>query len=283
MPARGRRPLLVAALAAGALVAGVAVGVPIGLLTRAGNSAPSATSPTPQSTTVTQAKALYQQALAATSGSAGFHYVSVSTGGSGTQSIVGDAGQHAGGQVITLDSTYGSEHFTLTLVSGTVYFQGNGPALEDQLGVPVTSAPNDLGKWISVASGDGPYSVVAPGITVGDQAQEMGLVPTSALQITSGGVKATRIAGTVPPQQGAPGGTGHLDIAANSHQPISYVTTVTDTGVTITSTSSFSAWGTAPVTTAPAGAVAWSTLGAVQPPGGYGGGGVLTPTPTPGA
>jgi hypothetical protein len=268
-----------------ALLVGFVVGVPIGLLTRGSPPSSSATSTTPQSNgSAARAKALYRQALAATSGSLGFHYVSVSGGDTGSQKIVGDAGPHGGGQLITLDSSYGSEQFTLVLVNGTVYFQGNTPALEDQLGVPAASAPGIQGKWVSVGSSDGPYGVVAPGITVTDQAQQMTLVPTSTLRVTGGGgVRATRIAGTVPAQQGAPSGIGHLDIATASHLPISYVAVVTDNGVTITSTTTFSGWGTPPAVAAPPSTVvAWSTLGATQPPGGYGGGGVLAPTPSSG-
>jgi hypothetical protein len=255
----------------GALAGGVAVGVPLGLLTRG-----SLPSPTPSSTgsTVARARALYQRAVASTLGSVGFHYVAVSSGGTGTERIVGDAGQSGGDQVITFGSTDGSEQFTLVLVSGTVYFQGNVPALEDQLGVPAASAPAEQGKWISVSSGDGPYTVIEPGITIADQVQETVLVPTSTTQVTTaGGAVASRIFGTVPaqPQQRLPSGTGHLDVDASSHLPISYVSTVTGT-------TTFSGWGAAP---APPGAVAWSTLGAFTPPGGYGSGeGSATPLPT---
>jgi hypothetical protein len=282
---RRNRNLRVAGIVAAALIAGLAVGVPVGLLSRA--STPSSTAAQPpgsSSATATKAKALYRQALTAAAASAGCHYVSVSSGGSTTQRFVGDAGQHAGGQTITLDSTFGTENFALTLVSGTVYFQGNIPALEDQLGVPATSAAGDIGKWISVASNDGPFGVVAPGITVGDQASEMLLVATSTLPVTTGNsTRATRIGGTVPAQNGAPAGTGHLDINADTHLPVAYVTVISDAGVTITSTTTFTAWGTAPTAAAPAGAIAWSTLGASMPPGGYGGSGGLTPTPSSGA
>ena len=223
------------------------------------------------------ARALYRQSLAAANASAGFHYLAVTTGDSSNQKFVGDAGQAAGTQVITLDSTYGSEQFTLVLVGGTVYFQGNGPALRDQLGVPAANTAGLAGKWISVASGDGPYGVIAPGITVTDQVQETLLAPTSTQTISGGGV---RVLGTVTTLQGATGGSGHLDVDAGSHLPTAYVASFTSSGTSTTSTTTFSSWGTAPSVTAPAGAVAWSTLGASSPPGGYGSGGVST-SPTP--
>ncbi len=274
------------AVAAGTLIVGVAAGVSIGYATKGPSSPSSTASPAsnPGGSTASAARSLYQQVLAAARASAGCHYVSDSSGVA-NQRIVGDAGSHGGTQLITLESNYGSEQFTLVLAGGIVYFQGNTPALQDQLGVPATSAPGLQGRWISVKGTDGPYGVIAPGITVADQAKQLTLVPTSTFQVTTGGgVKATRIGGTVPPQSGAPAGKGHLDIAAGSRLPISYVTTVSISGVTLSTVTSFSAWGTASAPAAPSGAVAWSTLGASPPPNGYGNGGGVgaTPAPTPG-
>jgi hypothetical protein len=272
-----------AALVAAALIVGAAVGVAAGLLTRGSHSTTPANTAPPSSNSAV-ARNLYRQALAAARSSAGVHYVAVSSGGPTTQKIVGDATQDGGGQLITLNSTFGNEQFTLLLVSsGTVYFQGNTPAVEDQLGVPAAGAPSVQGKWVSVATGDGPYSVIAPGITVADQALEMALNPTSSTAITTAdGTKATRIIGTVS-QQSGDSGPAHLDIATDTHLPISEVSTVTASGVVNTSTATFSGWGKTTATTAPAAAVAWSTLGAAPPPGGYGSGGSQTPSATPAA
>ena len=282
---RTPRPLLVPAAVACTLLIGVAVGVAVARLTQGGQAGPvSGASPVPAPTnpTAAAARALYQQALVTTRGSSGFHYVAVSAGPA-AQNIVGDAGRDGGRQVITFDSTHGTEHFTLVLVGGSVYFQGDTPALEDQLGVPAAKAPSLQNKWVSVSRGDGPYSILQPGITVADQAQEVALVPASTARVaTTGGVAATRILGTVPPQQGAPAAAAHLDIAPASHLPIAYAATVTVDGVAATSTTTFSGWGTAPSVSAPSGAIAWSTVGASPPPGGYGGGGGnAAPSPTP--
>lgn len=276
---------MAAAVVAGAVVVGAAIAVPVILLGRGGASSPATgTSPgaSPPSAAAAQARALYQQALAATRGSAGFHYVAV-TSGAGSQRIVGDAGPNGGRQDITDDTSYGHEQFTLLLVSSTVYFQGNAPALEDQLGVPAGSASSLDGRWISVSPGDGPYNVVAPGITVADQAQELPLVPASTEQVTlSGGAAATRIRGTIPAHQGVPAATAYLDVAGGSQIPIAYVSTLSAGSVSLTSTITFSKWGTAPSVSAPSASTAWSTLGASQPPGGYGSGGSTgTPSPSP--
>jgi hypothetical protein len=243
----------------------------VGLLTRAPSTptppSSAATSPGASSSAAVQARALYRQALAAGNASAGFHYVAISTG-SVSQTIVGDAGKDGGTQVITMSSTYGTEQFKLVLTGGVVYFQGNDAALQDQLGVAAAKAPTLINQWISVSSGDGPDSVVAPGITVSDQMAETVLVPKST---TATGGGRTRIVGTVATQRGLTA-TAHLDVDSGSLLPMAYVT-LDSGGSATTSTVTFDHWGTAPTATAPAGAVAWSTLGASQPPGGYGNGG----------
>ena len=281
-----RRVATAVIAAAGVLIAGVAVGGLVGALTR--GKTPAATSPPATgagapSAAVAAARQVYQQAIAAAGASKGFHYVATSKGSAGDQTITGDAGQATGTQNITVASSFGQEQFTLLLVNNAVYFQGNSPALQDQLGVPAAKAATLQGTWISVASGDGPYAVVAPGITVGDQAQEMAFVPTSSSSVSAGGGKATRVTGTVSAAQGA-SGTAQLDVADGTHLPISEVTSISGSGVKDTTTTTFSAWGSAPSPAAPAKSVAWSTLGASEPPGGYGGGGSgSAPSATPGA
>ena len=160
--------------------------------------------------------------MTATGASTGFHYVAVSTGGD-AQTIVGDAGLTNGRQAITFVSNYGTEQFTLLLVGTTVYFQGNTPALEDQLGVSAATAPNLQNKWISVVDGDGgaqgPYSVLQPGITSSSQASQMPLSAQSSAKLTTGGLSAIRISGIVPATANLPAGTGSLVIAQNSDLP----------------------------------------------------------------
>jgi hypothetical protein len=284
-PRRTARALtLVAAIIATVLIGAVG-GVAVAFATRdhqpspapGSNLPPGSTSPTSPSTS--QASALYQRALITTRGSNGFAYVSVSTGPQ-SEIIAGVAGQLGGRQVITVESSYGAEHFTLLLVGATVYFQGNTPAIEDQLGVAAAHAAKLAGKWVSVVSGNGPYSVLQPGITVADQAQEMPLVPSRLASLTTTGAPATRILGSLPVQTG-PSQPARLDVVTASAIPLSYVQSFTVNGTTTTTTTTYSQWGTAPVVSAPSGAVAWSTLVTSRPPGGYGNGGSTPASPSP--
>jgi hypothetical protein len=285
---RGRNRALVAGVIAGALVLAAAVGVPSYLLARgSGTTTPPSTAtpganPTP--TPSSQALTLYNQVMAAANQSAGFRYVAVSDqGGQLAQTITGDAGQHDGTQEITVTpvySAYGTEQFSLRLLTnGLVYFQGNVPALEDQLGVTAATAPSLTGTWIQVGSRDGPYSVLEPGITVGSQLGEDIFAPTSTRQVQSGGRTVTRISGSA---QGFP---ASLDVPLGSKLPATFAESGSNQTGTFTLSCTFSAWGTAPTVSAPSGAVAWSTLSTVQPPNGYGGGATpapgATPTPTP--
>ena len=225
-----------------------------------------------------QADDLYREALAAATASSGYHYVADSTAGGETQTIVGVAGQEGGSQVLTL----GTEQFTLNLVNGTVYFEGNTPALEDQLGVPVASAPGLDGTWISVSPGDGPYTQLEEGITVDSSMQEIVLDPaSSATEMSPAGVVVTRISGTLP--AGSGGGSGHLDVSPSTHLPVDYSTSSSVSGATETESTTFSGWGTAPVVSAPASPTAWSSLGASEPDGGYGSGNVPTSGASPAA
>ena len=227
-----------------ALAVGTAVAIPLALSGNHGSTKTSAT-PTPNAA-AQQAAHVYQQALAAANSSAGYHYVAVSSGDGQSQTIVGDAGQQGGRQVLT----FGTEQFTLVLIGSTVYFEGNTPALEDQLGVPASSAAGLTSTWISVSPGDGPYTQLEEGITVDSSMQEIVLDPTSLAQVTTSTGVVTRISGTLPADQG--GGTAHLDVSPTTDLPIAYASSSTVDGVTATDTTTFSSWGTAPTVSAPA-------------------------------
>jgi hypothetical protein len=277
-PRRTSRALTLAAAIVATVLIGAVGGVAVAFATRTHQPAPATGSSLPPASTspaTSSASALYQRALITMRGSNGFAYVSVSTGPQ-SETIAGVAGQLGGRQVITFGSSYGAERFTLLLVGTTVYFQGNTPAIEDQLGVAAANASKLAGKWVSVVSGNGPYAVLQPGITVADQAQEMPLIPTGSAPVTTTGAPATRIVGTVP-GQGGTSHPAHLDLVTASAIPLSYVAGFTAG----TTTTTFSQWGTAPSVSAPSGAVAWSSLVTSTPPGGYGNGGAASGAPTP--
>ena len=274
------------ALTAGAVVLAAAVGIPTAILvSRTGGTptpgAGSIATPSPsQSAAAAAASALYNKAISRAEGSAGFHYVATTLAGGATSTITGDAGQSDGSQVLSMTTSFGHEQFDLLLASDqTVYFEGNAPALEDQLGVSASAAPGLAGSWIAVKIGDGPYKELEVGITVGSQLSEDSLVPSSSQQATASGATVTRISGTVPATQSLPAGTAHLDLSPSSDLPTTFVVAYDSSSET--STTTFSGWGTAPSVTPPSSAVAWVSLSTSSPPDGYGSGETPSPGPTP--
>jgi hypothetical protein len=282
----------VLALVVMAVLVAAAVGIPTAILVRGSGTStagtPSASStPTPsQRAAAAKASSEYQAMIKAADASAGFHYVVTASGGGASQTTTGNAGQNDGTQVITETTGFGNESFDLWLTSDqTVYFEGNVPALEDQLGVTPSAAAGLAGDWISVKIGDGPYTQLQVAITVASQLQEDALVATSTQTVTgSDGSTLTRISGTVPVGEYAPeGGTAHYDVSPSSGLPVDYVMSTKVGSVTESFTTAFSSWGTAPTVTAPASATAWSSLPTTEPTGGYGSGQApsASPSPTP--
>lgn len=288
-PKRSSRALGLGAAIVATILIGAVGGVGVAFLTRSHTETPSgggAPTALPTNAPPSPALALYQKSLATMRAAAGFHYVNASNGPE-PETITGDAGVSGGRQDIVFTASYGQEKFTLLLVSGTVYFEGNTAAVEDQLGVVTADAAKLQNKWVTVVSGDGPYSILQPGITVADQAAELQFVPASTTKVTTtGGAAATRIRGSIPASNGSPAASAQLDVAPTSNIPVEYSSTFTVSSTSVTSTTTFSEWGTAPTVAAPSGAVAWSSLKTATPPGGYGSGGSTagspTPTPTPG-
>jgi hypothetical protein len=267
-PHRAWSPSRLIVAMAGTVFVAAALGVAVGFATRPVSRVPMLV-PTLPNPTAARASALYDRALATIAASEGFHYVAVF---SGTETIIGDAGHSAGQQVVTFKSTDGPEAFTLLLeTDGTLYFQGNAAALEDQLGVAATKTSNVDNRWVSLSSTDGPYAELAAGMTVAEQSIFVPLIPTSTSSVEFGGRRATQIAGTVTAADD-PASTARLDIDMSSHAPLEYASTTSTSGGAVSSTVTYSAWGHVVSVNPPSGAIAWSTIGASLPPDGYGGG-----------
>jgi len=214
-----RRALTALAAVLGAVIIAAAVAVPVAVLTRGTSSSPSAgpsATPTPESPAEAKAQALYRQVFGAADQSAGFQYVATTTTtGSPAETITGVAGQKDGTQEIVETTDYGDEKFYLRLTSdGTVYVQGNVPALEDQLGFSQSTAQSVGNDWVKVVLADGPYNQLWEGITVDSQMQEYTFEATSTATVqASGGPTATRIRGNVPAGQFYPdGATAYFDV-----------------------------------------------------------------------
>ena len=262
----GRSPKQLAAIV-GTVVLAAALGLGVGFASRPKPPPPSRV-PTSTNSATVRATALYQQTLHAIATSVGFHYVAIY---SGMETIVGEAGRSVGQQVVTGKSSYGVEAFTLVLdENGALYFQGNAPAVEDQLGVSTSKTSMIENRWVLLVSGNGPYQELASGMTVAEQGVFLPMTPISVASVKVGDRTAAEIIGTATVDD--PESATLLDVDASSHAPLAYSSTAATTGGPTTSTVRFSAWGTPVAVTVPSAAIAWSTIGAMAPADGYGGG-----------
>jgi hypothetical protein len=263
---RGGASRILAAMA-GTVVVAAALGVGVGFASRP-KLPVSPVVPTSTISATVRAAALYQTALNTIAASIGFHYIAIYPE---TETIVGDAGRSVGEQVVTFKSSYGVEAFTLVLDdTGTLYFQGNAPAVKDQLGVSTSKTPEVENRWVSLVSGNGPYPELASGMTVAEQGVFLPMTPISVASVKVGKRAATQIVGTATVDD--PGSAALLDIDTRTHAPLAYSSTAVTTSGPATSTVTFSAWGTQVSVTVPSAVIAWSTLGALTPPSGYGSG-----------
>jgi hypothetical protein len=252
----------------GIVVAAAVLGAAVGFTSRPASPVPHRVPTSPTAASLRAAE-LYQRTLNTIAAAVGFHYVAIF---SGTETIVGDAGRALGRQVVTFKSTYGLEAFELLIDSnGTVYFQGNAPAVEDQLGVAASTTSNVDNRWVSLSPADGPYSELAAGMTVADQGVFVPMTPIATATVRVDGRTAIQISGTAAGADD-PVSTALLDIDPNSHAPLAYSSTSASTTGSASSTVTFTAWGQAVSLNLPEAAIAWSTLGASTPPDGYGGG-----------
>ncbi|MHB8439887.1 MAG: hypothetical protein ACYDD4_12105 [Acidimicrobiales bacterium] len=234
------------------LLAGAGAGIWIGAFS-------SSTSGSPGS-----ARALERSALAAALRSGSFHYVSTSVGGGQDQTTVGDAQRTSGRQAITING----DTFDVVVVGAQCFFKGDAAAVVENLGLPSADAGSAAGKWVSLATTDGPYQSVYAAVTT-KSALDDNITFTPTLEITGitvDGRSVTEVRGAMHGLGGGvTRGTATLYVADGSDLPVRYVESgsVTATGGGTTALDfriDFSNWGEHVPVTAPAGAVAFAGL-----------------------
>ena len=206
-----------------------------------------------------------QSSLAAARRVGSFHYVSDSTSQGVTQHTVGDAGPNSGRQVITI----GPHTFTVLVIGSACYFQGDAVALNTQLGLSPSASTAHAGQWISLAPRDTPYASVYAAVTASSALSDnIAFRPRLDLGTsTVGGRRVRSIGGamtnlTINGQTQHARGNAQLAVADTApHLPVRYAERGTIDRQASNFVMTFSAWGRPVVVTAPAGAIAFSSLG----------------------
>lgn len=241
---------VVAAVVALALGAGIGIGIAIA----------------PSSPSTAAAKALFDKSLSAAAHAGTFHYVNLSVTDGQPDQIIGDASPNGGRQAITQRGPSGTDIIHLRLVNGVIYFQGNGPAVVDQLGVPASKASSVVNRWVEITRGQGPYETFAVGITTESNLAQLPttFVPHSTQTVAGSSPPSTRIVGAIASRPvDTPNGTANLVIDSSSSLPKRLSAQAVDvtTGAHLSLSFTYSHWRQPVNVTAPAGAIAFSSLG----------------------
>jgi hypothetical protein len=205
-------------------------------------------------------KAVLASAVAAAKASGSFHYDLTAKISSSSQSIVGDASTTEGRQTIS----EGTLKIEAELIGKTVYIEGNVGGLEDQMGFSSSAASTYAGKWISIVPTDAPYASVTDAVTLPSALTE--LEPTGHLSLTpattEAGQAAIGVRGALPTSTSS-GVKGTIVLYVATAHPtvaLAFNGQATSSGTKESDSGTFSNWGKPLDLTAPAGAVAFSSL-----------------------
>ena len=205
-------------------------------------------------------QAVLASAVAAAKASGSFHYELTAKISSSSQSIIGDASTTEGRQTIS----EGTLKIEAELIGKTVYVEGNVGGLENQMGFSSTAASTYAGKWIAIASTDAPYASVTQAVTLPSALTE--LEPTGHLTLTPATTRAGQAAIGVRgalPSSASSGVKGTIVLYVSTAHPtlaLAFDGQATSSGTKESDSGTFTNWGKPLDLTAPAGAVAFSSL-----------------------
>lgn len=230
---------------------------PCCLLTACGSSGPDLGSL--QGDTPQEILALATTSITAKASS--FHFIDQTRLGKKTTTLSGDDTDTGADQ--TLSGSGGALEVVRT-ADGTLFVRGAAGALVTALSLPQATATAKAGQWISLQSGDAPYSVVAVAL---DPAKELNsFMPTAPLQLESPrrfhGHTVVGVVGNAPTSAGnGSGGIATLYVPTESpYTPVgATLTYATNTGQADEAVV-FDNWGKRINPAAPTGAVTYSSL-----------------------
>ena len=256
-PGRRRRRIWAAVAAVVVVAAGVGIGLAV---TGSGSTGADKAA----------AGRLLRTSLAAAEKAGSFHYVASSVSSPPnsaalSQLTVGDAGVASGRQVITIST----HTFHVVVVGTTAFFEGDAASMEASLDVPSSVAQSYAGKWISLVPGDAPYQSVEVAVTTSSALQQ-NITFSATEELAASKIGREQVIGLRGPITNVQGesakGTATLYVTAGArHLPLRYVEQGTlgsgKQASKLKFSLTFSGWGEPVPVTAPAGAVAYSSLG----------------------
>jgi hypothetical protein len=209
---------------------------------------------------------------ASAKGEPSFHYVATTTYPTQSVTITGDVSALEGQQTIVNHENGEVGHVTVSLVGGSVYFEGDEAGLAGFMGLPAPLASQYVGQWISLTKADKGFSTTVAGLTTSSALSQIQMPKSLSLHGTSGmlGHRVLAIGGTHSAIQ--PGSTDKALISVRLYVdttgkplPVLYTGHATVGKKKVAQSISFSAWGaevnvTAPAVSTPAGALGASPV-----------------------
>ncbi len=191
------------------------------------------------------------------------HYTVTSTGNSpqGLVNQIGDAGITDGVQINT-NSIF---TFTIDLIGGVAYVNGDQNSLLNSFGFSPQDAKAYSSKWIAILPNNSYYSNVAAAVSLGSLISN--IIPFSSYNIVGPVVENGQdeyiISGDPSPSQLVSGETGQTSLYVSSispYLPIKNVETITQGNSKFVSTAIFSNWGEPVNVSVPQNSVECSTI-----------------------
>jgi hypothetical protein len=189
------------------------------------------------------------------------HFAEVTRQGSTTQSLVGALSAPAAWETLVT----GGSRFEVRLTGGVVYVRGPAAVLESALGLSRTAATANAGNWISVQSGDAPYSPVVQALSLEGELDpyvpgEPGLHQGATVHVH--GHAATPVTGTpsVTVSQGNAGVVTLFVATESPHLPLGGTLVLQKGKVRASRVVAYTNWGKPVTVSAPSGAVPYSSI-----------------------
>lgn len=191
-PSAPKRPMntrLVAAVAAGVLIAGGGAAYALGVFGSSGSSGGSAA---PSSLSGLSGEQIFARAKAAALQAGSAHIVGITTVSGKQMRVDGYSNRTTGVQTLT----FGPAQAEARVIGHTTYYTGNSSAIHDLMQLPAASVPPH-GVWYRLSPGDAHYKTISEGVTLASSFEQIKMDgPFTVLPVaTHNGVAAVGVRG----------------------------------------------------------------------------------------
>ena len=205
------------------------------------------------------ASQLLSDALNAAQKSGSMQFVSDTTENKSTQTLEGVVSAPTAGETL-----HSSDPLQIDLIGGTIYVNGQAGALQAALQITASQAAPYVGKWISVASTDAPFQLLAQDLTLAAVIDQF-TPDQNGLRIgrtrTVGHQKVIPVYGHAPNLPSGTSGSAALLVSTKApHLPVGGTLVLANKTGRMTEVAVFKEWGAKVQLSTPTGTTPFSTV-----------------------